>query len=382
MINVAFVIDTIATDTAGTQRQLLELIRRLDRERFAPSLVCLWESPWMREHPLPCPHVILGYRGFLKGNIFSVLHRLANFYKAEHVHIVQTFFEDSIFIVWLSTLLLRGRPILLSSRRDIGLGKGNQPWYHLLFGKLLPYVNRRFAAIVANSVQVKEFVARREKTPRERILVHYNGVEIPTPSTTGTVPALLTPQSGVVWFCIVASLTPIKRHDVLIRAFDLARRTPGSAQLKLLVIGEGPERARLTALAVALGTASLTHFIGAQDNVAQFLSHVHCGVLVSDREGLSNSLLEYMAHGLPVIATLVGGNPELVSEENGILVNVGDVSALATAISTVANDSGLRARMGARSLAIVQETFSWNSSMKYIEDLYTSLAQGDAPRCG
>jgi hypothetical protein len=73
---IAYLIDTIACDTSGTEKQLLETIERIDKEKFSPHLICLYESPWMREHPLSCSCTVLGYKGLLKINLFSVLKKL------------------------------------------------------------------------------------------------------------------------------------------------------------------------------------------------------------------------------------------------------------------------------------------------------------------
>src|SRR5688572_6187336 len=122
-MKIAFIIDTISCDTAGTQKQLLETIRRLNRNEFEPELICLWESRWMTSNTLPCPCTVLGYRGFIKTDFPNVVRRLANLISSRKIDIVQSFFEDSIFVAALGATFARPRPILLSSRRDIGLGK-------------------------------------------------------------------------------------------------------------------------------------------------------------------------------------------------------------------------------------------------------------------
>src|SRR3569833_2430533 len=112
--NIAFVIDTIATDTAGTQKQLLETIRRLHRADFSPRLICLWESPWMRANTLPCPCTVLGYRGFLKPDYPAVIRRLAALIRSERLDLLQTFFGDSIFVAKHNTTQTKTQPVLVS----------------------------------------------------------------------------------------------------------------------------------------------------------------------------------------------------------------------------------------------------------------------------
>ncbi|MBB6091639.1 glycosyltransferase involved in cell wall biosynthesis [Povalibacter uvarum] len=371
-MKIAFLIDTISTDTAGTQKQLLEMIRRLDRTAFEPQLICLWESPWMTRNTLPCPCTVLGYRGFVKSNFPGVVRRLAAMLSEQRIDVVQTFFEDSIFVAWLGAALARPRPVLLSSRRDIGLGRENQPWYHGLFGRALPYVNRTFAGIVANSEQVRQYVSQRERTPLSKIKVHYNGVAFPDANITVPAPDLLATHANDVWIGIVASLTPVKRHDLLIRSFA---RLGAASPARLLLLGEGPQRATLEALARECGVSERVHFEGAVKDVGAYLRHVDIGVLCSDREGLSNAILEYMSYALPVVATQVGGNGELVNADNGVIVPPDDVDAMASALQRLVGDRELRGRLGRTSREKALTLFSWEKSMSDIEAYYRSLVQ-------
>ncbi len=94
VLKIAYLIDTIEIDTAGTEKQLLEVIRRLDKSVFEPSLICLWESDWMKKTGhLPCDAYILGYRGMLKSNLWTVINRLSKSLDRIHVQILQTFLK-------------------------------------------------------------------------------------------------------------------------------------------------------------------------------------------------------------------------------------------------------------------------------------------------
>jgi glycosyltransferase involved in cell wall biosynthesis len=373
--NVAYLIDTMACDTAGTQKQLLETIRRLDRTRYNPLLVCLWESPWMRTADLPCETVSLGHRGFLKPGFPGVVRRLACLYDERGIDLVQVFFDEAIFVGWMGALQARRRPVLVSSRRDMGLGAANQPWYHRLFPLALPLVNRDFAAILANSEMVKLHAARRERTATSRYRVVRNGVAFPPPAVSGqTAPV----AAGGVGVACVASLTPVKRHDVLLRAWARLPRTGDSGAPHLYLLGDGPERARLEALAAELGLDGTVTFAGAVTDVVAWLRSVDVGVLCSDREGLSNAILEYMACGLPVVATAVGGNPELVDAGNGVLVPPGDDAALGVALAHLVADEGERRRLGGASLGRIRDNYAWDRAMSSLMDCYDDLL-GIAP---
>ena len=131
---------------------------------------------------------------------------------------------------------------------------------------------------------------------------------------------------------------------------------------------------RLESLASASGVADLVHFEGAVSDVGPYLRRIHVGVLCSDREGLSNAILEYMAYGLPIIATRVGGNVELVAEDNGMLVAADDADQLASALQTLLRDSEHRASLGRHSREKALAMFSWDKSMNDLEHYYQTLA--------
>jgi len=370
-INVAYLIDTISCDTAGTQKQLLEIIRRIDLDRFDPCLICLWRSEWMVLNELPCACIVLGYQGFIKKSFPGVVSRLVKAVADRKLHIIQTFYEDSIFIGFFAKILVRGPLVLLSSRRDIGLGRENQPWYHSLFALALPKVNRYFNGILANSEQVSLYVAKKEKTDLAKIKVIRNGIDIPPKPLE--LPLLFSKESGEIWLGIVASLTPVKRHDVLIKAIAELCSRGVNLNFRVLLLGEGPEYSNLIKMVAELNLQDHICFGGVVQDVVPYLYHIDIGILCSDREGLSNAILEYMACRLPVVASSVGGNVELVDADNGICFPPGDHLALALALQKLLEDSTLRKKLGAGSIKKIRESFSWDKSMSELEDYYIDL---------
>ncbi len=370
-IRIAYLIDTIACDTAGTQKQLLETIKRLDSRKFIPHLICLWESAWMRQNDLPCATTVLGYRGFIKPNFWRVIKQFTELIALHRFHIIQTFFEDSIFVAFIAGVLSRPQPVLLSSRRDMGLGVANQPWYHHLFSMALPLVNKKFAGIVTNSANVGTYVCAKEKVPAGKIKVIHNGIDIP--ARTDDVPQIFKDHPGDLWVGIVASLTPVKRHDVLLQAMALAGHSGPGGKVRLLLLGDGPEREKLHALAEQLEINDNVHFAGAVKNVSAYLYQLDVGVLCSDREGLSNAILEYMACGLPTVVTAVGGNVELVEDSNGLCVPPDDPEAMAEALDRLIGDTHLRARLGKGARQKIEQTFSWQRAMEELETYYHDL---------
>jgi glycosyltransferase involved in cell wall biosynthesis len=158
---------------------------------------------------------------------------------------------------------------------------------------------------------------------------------------------------------IVASgtLNRRKAYDVLLRS--LGRLSAEGAKFVLLLAGSGPERPSLEALARELGLAGCVELLGDVNDVPAVLATAHLFVHPSRSEGFSNSILEAMAEGLPVVASAVGGNQELVEDgRTGFLVPPGCPDRLGVAIRRLLDDAGLRGRLGRQGLAAVQETCS------------------------
>jgi glycosyltransferase involved in cell wall biosynthesis len=185
-----------------------------------------------------------------------------------------------------------------------------------------------------------------------------NGVHVPRPDREGArrARALLGLEEGDFAIGCVARLAPEKDHATLLRAMRvLAMRV---ARPRLFLIGDGPERAALERMACALGIDDLVEFMGQRGDVEALLRGMDVITLTSKREGLPLALLEGMARELPVVATAVGGVPELLAEGGGALAQPGDHGELARALTDYARDPLRRRRDGAFARALVQQQYS------------------------
>lgn len=371
-IRIAYLIDTIHSLNAGTEKQLLGIIQRLDRDLFDPSLICLRESPWMAKNELPVEVFVLGYKGLLKPNIGKVLASLRNLIREQRFQIIQTFFEDSILIGYLGAAMSGRDPVLLSSRRDIGMGD-EEPWYHALYKIIYPLIFKGFDGIVVNSESVSRYVVRMSHVKADKIRVIHNGISVPDDKDDAL--PLFRNHKADVWIGIAANLKPIKRLDVLIHAFCELIQIVEDLNVRAVVLGDGTQRMSLTKVINECGLSSHIFLAGSVGNVIPYLKRCDIGVLCSDREGFSNAILEYMACGLPVVATQVGGNVELVDETNGICVPPGDPHALALALSRLCLSEEMRRDMGKESKEIVLRYYSWDAIMKEWENYYHSLVR-------
>ena len=205
------------------------------------------------------------------------------------------------------------------------------------------------------------------------VRVIHNGV---TPKTSSrpraAVRAALEVGADTVVVLHTAGFVHVKAHDVMLRA--LAKIGTG-ARVVTLLAGDGETRPAMEALAKALGLdAGRVRFLGFRSDVPDLLGAADVFALPSRSEGLPLAVLEAMAQGLPVVATPVGGVPELVRHDvEGLLVPVEDDAALAAAISRLADDAALRAEMGAKGRARAVGEFSFDRMTERYDELYRSL---------
>ncbi len=177
-------------------------------------------------------------------------------------------------------------------------------------------------------------------------------------------------------FCIgcVGNLTPVKDHMTLLRAVQEVDQT--GKNWRLLLAGEGPERSKLEAFVNAHPEwKTRVSFLGSSNRVAELLNAMDVYVLPSVNEGISNSLLEAKAAGLPVVACDTGGNPEvIVQDESGLLFEVGNFGRLAGQLQLLWGRPELRARLGLQARRRVLSEFSIDSMVRKYEQLYESVA--------
>lgn len=174
----------------------------------------------------------------------------------------------------------------------------------------------------------------------------------------------------------VGRIVPIKDHDTLVRGFARLVATAAAAGggLRLILVGDGPGRAACEQLARELGIAQQCWFAGDRDDVELILRQLDVFCLTSLNEGINNTLLEAMASGLPIVATAVGGNPELVVDgQNGHLIPARDPEALAGALLAYLRDATMRAAHGAAGRDRATRAFSLDAMVANYMALYDGL---------
>jgi sugar transferase (PEP-CTERM/EpsH1 system associated) len=221
----------------------------------------------------------------------------------------------------------------------------------------------------------------------ERIDRICNGVDCerfrPFAASRGAFPHEAFRDPDLVLIGTVGRLEPIKDQLALARAFvNLVGRRPEVRRfLRLVIIGTGSLQPAIEQILVASETRDLAWLPGEHSDVAALLPALDVFVLPSQAEGISNTILEAMACGLPVVATAVGGNPELVSAgETGVLVPPNNPEFLADAILPLASDRDARMRMGLAARARAVARFSLAEMIRRYTSLYETELEHRAPR--
>lgn len=372
-ITIAFLIDRLAGSdgmTGGTERQLIEMANRLTSTTCRPIVISLrdnQDSPVWQS--LQCEKHILQVQSLASLQGIKKLWWLSRMLRRRSVNIVQTFFFDATLFGVLAGRLA-GVKHILSCRRDMGF------WYDGKKVALLRLFNLLTTRILVNSSAVKEMVVSLEKFRPDAIDIIYNGIDCQ--AITMIAPASLTEEFPTLFadspiVGIVSNLNrPVKRVDLFLKAAHLVLQN--HPDCRFLIIGDGRLRTQLETKARTMGINHSVVFGGARPNAMAYIKQFDIGVLTSDSEGFPNAILEYMAAGKPVVATNVGGNPELITHrENGLLVPVNDHKALAAAINALILDEPTRKKMGQENKIKVEKQFNWSNRIGELEEYYHGL---------
>ena len=379
MMRVLYVLDEFAGGTAGTERQFLQLVAGVRAHEVDVQLMVLRASPALKELD-HIPTRILGLESLTSPSALGALWRLARGAHAARADVAHVFFNDAS-IACPIPLRMAGVPVIVS-RRDLGF------WYTPSALWLLRMNRRAVATVVANSEAVKREVVRQERYPENKVTVIHNGWRAPQVcEDRAQVRRALGIPAAARMLLIVANLRPLKRVDDAIRIAALALQ--GDPDVWLAVVGAdrqgsaGSERERLTALARELGIADRVVFAGSSADPWPIISACDIGLLCSETEGLSNTLIEYSAAGKPVVCTRVGGNEEVVADaQSGYLYPVGDVAQAADRVAQLLRDPELRGRMGDVGRQLVASRFGIEQMVERHLRLYATVARGSTDRSG
>lgn len=339
----------------GTERQLVETIRR-SSEPERHLVACITELGELAGE-LPVPPVCVGPVGRSLRDLATdvrAFERLRGVLRAFRPDVVHAHLGHAEVLA--AAAVPPGVPIVASRR-------GHTPGFEGALGRAaMGLAHRRERVLVCNSRYLADRARRLDRWVPPIALVP-NAVDLDRFSPEAA-------PDGPPTVAVVANLRAVKGHDRFLRAWRLVLdRLP---EARAVLVGDGPERYALERVARALDIADAVTFVGAVDDPRPFVSGAHVVALTSRHEGFPNALLEAMAMGRPVVATAVGGVPELVDEgRNGHLVPA-EPPKIAEALVRLLVDRPGRRRMGSAARTTA-EGFPWHRTVEAIEAVYAEV---------
>jgi sugar transferase (PEP-CTERM/EpsH1 system associated) len=344
-------------DLGGLEIVVWNLVRCTDRERFEPRVICLGERGAIADRfdTIGVPVETLGARGRT-----DAILRLARRLWRLRADVLHTHNPTPHLVGAVARWLARVGVLV-----------------HTKHGRNYPGVRRavlanRWASLITDAVipvseDAADVVRRVERVPAKKVQVIRNGIDLtsfPAPDKRGL--------EGDGRAISVARLHAVKDQATLLRA--IRRIVDARPEFRLVLVGEGPERPGLEQLCRELGLEESVCFSGHRDDVRERLLQCDLFMLSSLSEGISLSLLEAMAAGLPVIATEVGGNREVVVHgETGFLVPPGSPEAIASATLSLIDDPARALAMGRSGRKRVEQIFDLRLMVRRYEALYLEL---------
>jgi glycosyltransferase involved in cell wall biosynthesis len=343
-LKIVHVVESLAV--GGLERVVLQLAIWQRRRGDTCRIICLFDEGALAGEARAAGIEVLAI-GKTRGPDLRALKRLRSAIRNSHADAVHTHNAVSHYYTAAAVLGL-GVTRTVNTRHGMGPAQGRARLERLYRAALLG----THAAVSVCDAGRERFVSI-GAMPESKAVVIPNGVSVAAIEPRNDAAKLrLLAQLGrsaeSVVIGIVGRLNPIKDHATLLRAVSLLILSGRSVQL--VIVGDGPTRASLESLADTLPLGKCVHFLGMRDDVSQLLPAFDIFALSSLSEGYSLALVEAAAAGLPIVATRVGGNADIVAHgKTGLLVETGDASALAGALEKLVDDATLRQRMGARS---------------------------------
>ena len=364
MINILHI--TFDMNIGGTEQVIRNLVEGLDKNKFHSSLLCIDGAigPWGKEleakgYPVHCLKRVPGFDRQLIKDIRYLLdvHDVDILHCHQYTPYIYGFFGS----------LFKHKPVIFTEHGrfypDVSSFKRR------LINPLLQFWT---AAITAISKATKDALVEYENFSSSKIDVIYNGIVDTKIEASEQLKQDLNIAKTDIVLGTISRLDSIKNHPMMIRAF--AKSQNQHSNIKLLIVGDGPERQATERLVAKLGMQEQIILTGFQPNPQRYLALMDVFLLPSFSEGTSMTLLEAMCFGKPSIATAVGGTPEILENDvTGLLVSNNDESGLVQAINRILTNGELRYQLGQNARKAYSKRFTVSTMSSQYEALYTRL---------
>jgi len=369
----------MSLDIGGTERHLSLIAPRLRDLGWRPVIFCLWRRGDLATALETAGIEIVGGRATVRPDKrwWCDMHHIALSWAQliiltlRHRPKVMHFFLPLAYMLGAPISILLRVPVRLMSRRSLNIYQGG----HSMIWKIEKRLHASMTAILANSTPVARELIEEEGCPPGKVGIIYSGTDLtaitseqrPSLDVMGLAPAQFT-------MITVANLIPYKGHADLLNALSqIASNLPESWRLLCVGRDDGCGQS-LHEQALELGLSANVLWLGERDDVPRLLKLADIGVLSSHQEGFSNSVIEGLAAGLPMVVTDVGGNAEAVIDgETGLVVPPRDSAALGRALLQLALDPDARKKMSEAASDRAKNNFSIDGCVNQYDRLYRAL---------
>src|SRR4030042_3795671 len=359
----------------GVQQQLLSLLKAYSRERFNPIFCCLGPKEELGKE---IEETKIGFIPLnkLRYNIFSpgIVLELYRLMKKKQIHVVRTHRYRSNLYGRLAAFLA-GVPVIIASVHDNY--RTDKRLKRIIMNRILSKITDK---IVAVSEDVKEDIIRYDRIAPSKIEVIPNGIDVerfnPEKNTTDIRKEFSLGENDIV-IGFIGRIVPAKGLEYLLNALPYLNEKFKS--IKLLIVGEGSLVEELKERAKKNNIFNNILFTGRRRDIPEILASINIFVMPSIAEGFPNALLEAMAMGKPIVATEVGGIPEIVKNGfNGLLVPPRDTVSLSKAIKELISNDQLAAKLGQAASNLVHDNLSIKAIAQKWQSLYLSILKEKA----
>jgi glycosyltransferase involved in cell wall biosynthesis len=349
-------------DHGGIERDVAKILKGIDRSRFLPHVAVYQRGGlrWDEVEQAGVPILDLEVTSLASPKILRSARAFCGFIRKNRIRIVHAFDATAVLAVPLARLMRV--PFILSSTL------GHRDLYDARTRKQVPFTDKLVDCVFVNCEAMRRHMMEDYGVPREKTALCYNGVETsefyPEP---GPKPEPVSDASLVIG--AVCVLRPEKRIDLLVEAFGAVHgKTPG---LKLMIVGSGPELAKLQARARELGVLQDCVFMPSVPKVAPLLRAMDIFVSCSSSEAFSNSVLEAMACGCCPVGSRVGGTPELIADgEHGLLFESGNAEELARKLALLIENDALRQNFARKAAKFAAEKLNMQVALNRLSEIY------------
>jgi glycosyltransferase involved in cell wall biosynthesis len=351
--------------SGGIERDVTKIALGLDRRRFTPYVVS-YANAGLRYNDLVnagVPIVSLRLSSLKSPAILPAILKLSRFIIKQKIRVLHAFDSSGIFGIPLARTL--GVDVILTStlgHRGL-LDRKTQQQFKI--------IDRLADAIVVNCEAMRKHLRDDFSVPSNRIELCYNGVDT-TEFYPSTAPKPISVADASIVIGSICVLRPEKALEILQEAF--AKIWHSMPDAKLLIVGNGPELQKLKANSKRLGIEEASLFMPAVSAVAPLMRGIDIFVSCSYSEAFSNSILEAMACGCCVVASRVGGTPELIEDEQrGLLFTAGSAEELAQKLVRLLSDVGLRKELGRNAAQFAAKNLNIEIAVERTSDIYQKL---------